>query len=201
MAKIYHPDSNSHLGETENKVRADRFKKLVEAYDILKNDNKRLAYNNRMAAEARSRHHHRYSPQSARTTSSSSHPHMTDNFYTRGFHEGYEDEASRRMNDQKFQEQLKENRFKLAILLGIAVSLVAALQLAAIFKLAEKNQEKLDYATWTAEMENIRARSNYNLGNSADDRVSRFLAARNSSGYYDNYRNKPLALPEPRSEK
>lgn len=198
MAKLYHPDvapkeDGTGRQKLTRQARAERFRKINEAYEILKSDSKRRSLDAKLAMERRGRSGaastmYHYHHQHAKATSSSSSTAYSDSFYHRGEYEGYEEEAERRSQDAKFQDALKQSRKKIVILLSATVGIIAVLELIAVFRLTEKAQARREHESYLAEVANIRAQANYGLGLESEDRVSRFLNMRNSSGYYDNYR-------------
>lgn len=191
MAKIYHPDvAADHIGNLTRQMRADRFRKLNEAYEILKSDSKRRTLDAKLAMErnrGRGTMYH-YHHQHAQTRPTATYASASYNdFYHRGEYEGYEEEAQSRSSDAQFQESLKKSRKKIFILLSAAVGAISILELIAVFQLTEQAQARREHESYLAEVANMRAQSNYGLGLESEDRVSRFLNVRSSSGYYDNY--------------
>lgn len=52
LSKKYHPDLNSHLGEDERKANNDKFIRIVNAYEILKDKKKKQEYDNTLVGSS-----------------------------------------------------------------------------------------------------------------------------------------------------
>uniref|UniRef100_A0A060TBW6 ARAD1B11902p n=1 Tax=Blastobotrys adeninivorans TaxID=409370 RepID=A0A060TBW6_BLAAD len=184
-ARTYHPDSIADRADKlSERDRMDRFKQIAVAYDILKDDKKRREWD--------SRHSSRPYP-SSHPTAPWSAPHRSnpnwgrnhEDFYARGPEEDWS--ARRRQYDAKFQEELRQNRKKLTILVSAGVVLIAYFQLKLIFKVSSNYSQEMEKYSIMTQMDEWHAKQNYGMGSLQDQRIARFLMSRESGRYYNNY--------------
>ncbi|KAA8915743.1 hypothetical protein TRICI_002100 [Trichomonascus ciferrii] len=189
LAKIYHPDSNgvSVASQVSQEVRLDRFKKIVAAYNTLRDDEKRRAYDlsAHRAQTYRPRHHNRYHD-------------MAYDFYDEGQFQQRSQQRS-----AEFDAKLNENRKKLTVLVALATILCAIIQIKTINKVSEKYIDEQREYTFRTQLDELNAKTNYGMGSLQDQRIARFLTTRQTGGYYNPYQGDPhapvAALPPPNS--
>ncbi|KAG5365934.1 J domain-containing protein 1 [Yarrowia sp. B02] len=211
LAKKYHPDSNGSSEETaglSKEVKDARFRKISNAYEILKNPSRRHAYDRfgqgwegrpgpygqdgatsnlyNQASTAYAGHGPRYSTQ-------------TDGFWGASGWQDYED-----LRNHSSKAKQNENTTMIGMALVVVAVVVTYLQIKRIidvmedqyFRVKEQNKKLEDSLFW--------ARSNYGFAQGKDDRVSRFLVMRRNSlaeeGDYmeaqvseDNWRRRKMA--------
>lgn len=190
LAKIYHPDSNgvSVAAQVSREVRIDRFKKIVAAYNTLRDDDKRRAYDlsTHRAQTYRPRYHNRYHD-------------MAYDFYDGS--DQFQQRSQQR--SAEFDAKLNENRKKLTILVALATIFCAIVQIKAINKVSEKYIDEQREYTFRTQLDELNAKTNYGMGSLQDQRVARFLTTRQTGGYYNPYQANPhapvAALPPPNS--
>lgn len=208
LIKAYHPDSALILNPDVNlKERTRRFRKIKEAYDILKDDSKRREYDLRVGSSGmgppsgqryggpdRGPYTHfrpAYTRPGYRTNQSThSSAHFDPKQYAEEFYTGnpFGDYTS----DEKFEEQLRKNRKTLTRIVAGTVLVIAVIELKAIFAASDWAIQRAEHASFLSKMDELHAKSNYGMGLFPEDRVSRFLAVRNSSGLIDNYQTDKL---------
>jgi curved DNA-binding protein CbpA len=179
MAKAYHPDTSGTLEELSHEVREERFKKIVAAYEILKDDSKRRAYDSRMSFSTNYGPDHHNGAYYGFDPSQMQYTH----FYA-GRQRDYDSAKYRAQADAKFREDLREGTKKLFMLFCAAVGVIGVIETAALFRLSDRAKERSDVESYKLRLEVERARRNYDLGLMPDDRIARFLAARESTAYY-----------------
>ncbi|KAG5357239.1 J domain-containing protein 1 [Yarrowia sp. C11] len=212
LAKKYHPDSNGSNEETaglSKEVKDARFRKISNAYEILKNPSRRHAYDRfgqgweggrpgpygadgatsnlyNQASTATAGHGPRYSTHS-------------DGFWGASGWQDYED-----LRNHSSKAKQNENTTIIGMALVVVAVVVTYLQIKRIidvmedqyFRVKEQNKKLEDSLFW--------ARNNYGFAQGKDDRVSRFLVMRRNSlaeeGDYmeaqlseDNWRRRKIA--------
>lgn len=181
LAKEYHPDSASGLSP---QVKNDRFKSVMTAYNILKDEDKRRMYDMSNASYPMSSTYNSHRRTTHAPTGANTGFYQEDDFYARWPFDGMDQEARDRMNDEEFQKNLAENRYRLVVLLGIAAAIYGAAQVYRLFKDYEERRELVDRQSIQIQAHTLRAQSNYGKGTSQNDRIERFLQSRQNSGYY-----------------
>lgn len=181
LAKEYHPDSTSDLSP---QVKNDRFKSVMTAYNILKDEDKRRTYDLSTASYPVSSNYSGHVRRTHAPTGRNTGFYQEEDFYSRWPFDGMDQEARNRMNDEEFQKNLAENRYRLVVLLGVAAAIYGAAQVYRLFKDYEERREMVDRESIRIQAHTLRAQSNYGKGTSRDDRIERFLQSRQNSGYY-----------------
>lgn len=209
LAKIYHPDSIIvvNAGLTPE-LKAERFKKIVAAYDILRDEEKRKDYD--VSSKGWD-----YADASLKKKS---------NFYGRDFgkaaqystktntgtawddyHQDYKD--YQKQQDPEYQKEAWERHKKMVVVITIGSLLVGAFQLKFLLHSAGKDIEGRNRLSSEARKTVYLANNNYGMGVDKSDRIQRFLAHREGTSSYDNYRAlresqeaEKLALSPPREE-
>ena len=170
-AKVYHPDRQRGKNEAESKTFADRFKRVVHAHSILKDDKARRNWDLS----------HRFA------TGSGGHSPGRASYYT------YPADRAQAWSDfrgedgkpffskaqeAKFQESMRENRmFLLKCVTGVAL-LIAIIEFSALKSRAERQTKQIEEESHKNHALYLASLSNYNMGNSAEDRIERFLQHR-----------------------
>lgn len=184
LAKIYHPDSHgkndnnriaSHLPRD---VRLDRFKKIVSAYNTLRDDSRRKEYDMSVSQ-------HYYTTTNAKQyynyQQNGTDPFAYDFHHDGGF------EARDKQRTEDFEAKLRDNRNKLTILVALATILVGIVQVKTINKRSQKYIDQQREFTFRTQIDELNAKTNYGMGSMQDQRVARFLTTRQTGGYYNPY--------------
>lgn len=154
LVKLYHPDRGI-TGNTE------RFKKVVEAHGILKDESKRLSYDfTRSQAPSRD---------SARP------------FYTKSeapFEEDIDINYWSNRNQQKFDQGLYDNRVWVLKFVTTVTITFAIINLMLLRKASEARDEVLSLETERAAAQLLRSFTNNGNGGDAQQRIERFLSDR-----------------------
>lgn len=185
-----------------------RFRKIKEAYEILKDDGKRRQYDfafgtavqaayssnstRRYGEPGRGPYSHfraSYSRPGAFRSEFNPKDHLGA-FYTGEPFGRFGDEFMNQRNDEEFEEQLRQNRVTLTWIVACTVFIVGAIELKALFSASDRAIQNAQHLSYLSKLDEIKARSNYGMGLFPEDRVARFLAVRDSAGYIDNYKTK-----------
>lgn len=199
LAKVYHPDSTLEMPDITPELKAERFKKIVAAYDILKDEKKRSAYDLTRKGwdyvDEHSKNKNFYGrdfTRSARYTTVN--PWATDDREGTAwddYHQDYKD--YQKQQDPKYQKESWETHKKMVVLVAVGSVVVGAIQMKFLMSAASKDMEARDRASREARKTVYMAVSNYGFGVAKSDRIERFLAHRDGSTSYDNYKEMRLA--------
>jgi curved DNA-binding protein CbpA len=201
LIKAYHPDSVLILNpEISLQERTKRFRKIKEAYDILKDDGRRRQYDFTGTApgtttEFTRRHGGPDKGPYNHFRASYSRPGFRRDFnpkdHAEAFYTG--DPFGDYNNDKDFEEQLRQNRKTFTWIVAATVFVIGALELKALFSASDRAMRRAEHASFLSQLDELHAKSNYGMGLFPEDRISRFLAVRDSSGYVDNYNTEKRA--------
>lgn len=194
LAKVYHPDSFLQVDNLTKELKAERFKKIVAAYDILRDEKKRKEYD--MYCKGwdyanknirRQNFYGRDFSKAARYNANSnfSHGHSHTGTSWDNFHQDYKN--YQKQQDPEYQKQSWERHKKMVALVTMGCFLVGAIQLKFLMHSAAKDIEGLNRLSGEAQRTVYLANNNYGLGVEKDDRIRRFLAHRDGTTHYDNY--------------
>lgn len=176
LAKKYHPDLSN--GTLSAKDCADKFKKLVAAHELLKDDHQRRIWDIRhgvgeYAYAARPHSTGEYPAYCYRQ------PHGASSWQGQQFHRTYPSEeengywsAERKAN---FNANMSDNRFFLLKAVCGFVLFIAVCELATMFEVSDRRTARLDQISRDTEALYARILANFDLGNSAEDRIRRFI--------------------------
>lgn len=186
LAKKYHPDSNGGSEETaglSKEVKDARFKKISNAYEILKNPSRRHAYDRfgqgweggRPGPYGRDGATANYAS-TATAGGGARYSQDTDGFWGASGWQDYED-----LRNHSSKKKQTENTTMIGMALIAVAVVVTYLQIHRIinvmedqyFRVKEQNKKLEDSLWW--------ARTNYGFAQGQDDRVSRFLVMRKNS--------------------
>lgn len=188
-AKIYHPDAASASESTSpvsSELKEERFKKIVSAYDILKDDVKRRdfdLFNKGWEDSPRAASKNFYGRDFTRSTRYKTDVSSEDDSWA-AFHSEYRDHM-RQQDPEYHKSQWKAHKRMVAyIFLGSLV--VGAIQFSFLMKHANASSEVRSELSQKTFNEVSLALANYGFGFSKEDRINRFLAHRESSHMYDN---------------
>lgn len=172
FAREYHPDRHRNVDKAKSELYAERFKQVVSAHSILKDDKTRHNWelSHRMAGGNSGRPDGR--PQGTYTYHADRAQAWND------FSGPNEEPFFSKAQEMKFQESLRANRIFLLKCVTSVALILATVEFIALRSRARKQAEQLElesdrnYALYLASL------SNYNMGNSAEDRIERFLQHR-----------------------
>lgn len=192
LAKVYHPDASIKVKGLTPKLKSDRFKQLVAAYDILRDDKKRRDYDlTNKGWEYGSKVHKKnfygrdFSKAARYTTHSKSQTAWDD------FHQDYKD-YQEQMDPQK-QKESWENHKRMIVYVTVGCILIGAFQVKFLMHSAGKDIEARNRISRESQRRVYMATQNYGMGVAKDDRIQRFLAHREGTSSYDNYKELRLA--------
>lgn len=194
LAKIYHPDSLVKFENLTPELKAERFKKIVAAYDILKDTKKRREYDvfktgwqygdgptiKRNFTGRDFSRAARYKPY--RPGSNPNEPHSAWDDYHQ-FYREYQ-----KQQDPEYQKKSWEQHKKMVFLVALGSFVVAVVQFKFLMYSSEKDlQGRKKLSSKTQERVYL-ANINYGMGDLKEDRIKRFLAHRDGTTSYNNYK-------------
>jgi curved DNA-binding protein CbpA len=199
LAKIYHPDSLVKLDNLTSELKADRFKKIVAAYDILKDDKKRREYDLfktgwQFGDEAVKKRNFtgrdfsraaRYKPYRPGATNSEPKTSWDD------YHQDYRE--YQKQQDPEYQKQAWEQHKKMVCLVALGSFVVGAIQFKFLMNSARKDIEGRNKLSSKAQERVYLASINYGMGDHKEARIKRFLAHRDGTTSYNNYKELMLS--------
>lgn len=177
LAKLYHPDMDRKGSDLSRSEKIDRFKRVVEAHDILKDDAKRRAWEIKQ-----------WNYETGMPRSRSSHP-------TPGFSQSYAYNYTANNApgsgqtsgftypnaEQKFRSGLMENRIFLAKFIVASMIIVLLIELATLNKSSDVHRDLVERVTHEVEVRHLTALNNYHMDQSRDGRIKRFVAHRQAT--------------------
>lgn len=214
LAKVYHPDSPLKVGDFTRELKAERFQKIVAAYDILRDEKKRKDYDvyskgwDYSDKGVKKQNFYgrdfsksaRYNPNGNFTRANTSAGTSWDDF-----HQDYRD--YQKQQDPEFQKKSWERHKKMIVLVTLGSFVVGAIQMKFLMNSASKDIEGQKRISSEAQRRVYMATTNYGFGEAKDDRIKRFLAHREGTTSYDNYgqmrvaqENEKLAINAPRDD-
>lgn len=190
LAKIYHPDSahTSPLGISPE-IKAERFKKIVAAYDILKDDKKRKEfdmYNKGWEDSPRSTMKNFYGRDFSRATHIRRTSDPEDEAWA-GYHEDYRERMKHQ--DPAYQKSEWEKHKRMVGYMLLGSFLVGAVQFFFLMRRAEGDITMRNQHSQKTYHDVYLALTNYGFGFGKQERINRFLAHREDS-LYDNINDK-----------
>ncbi|VVT56958.1 uncharacterized protein SAPINGB_P005445 [Magnusiomyces paraingens] len=190
FAKIYHPDatlaSDGLHDSLTPELKEDRFKKIVAAYDILKDDAKRRdfdLFNKGWEDSPRSRSKNVYGRDFSRATRYKTNITYEDDSWA-AFHNDYRQHMQQQ--DPAYQKSQWEAHKKMVLYLLIGSLAVGAIQFSFLMNHATNAVEVRKETSRKTFHDLSLALTNYGFGFSKEERINRFLAHRETSEMYDN---------------
>lgn len=214
LAKIYHPDSSSAHGYPLNKdkffdsndvlthkIKDERFKKILSAYNLLKNpiaksnyDRYNIGWNDGSNLRTNPNMYNPSSPEyrNYRNSSYTNRTHFTsyetgtwEDRYKYGHETAYGFHSDKSWSSSQtgdFKEELMKNKKTIFLSIFLTISIYSALQLSHLYMYDGLIGEKYNESTTTSirmheksEGDLFHAYTNYGLGDSKEDRINRFL--------------------------
>lgn len=198
LAKIYHPDTKSHSDLKKNDENDERFKKILAAYNLLKNpitksnyDQYKIGWNDNVNLRTSP---NMYSPGSRAYNNFTSNAHYRSHFtsYETGTWEDkyrgeygssygyYKDSNWSSSKHGDFKEEFKNNKKSILLSMVLTVSIYTALQLSLTYLYEDDHfndsiSSIVVDAHERSEEDLFHAYTNYGLGDSKQDRINRFL--------------------------
>lgn len=200
LAKVYHPDSlHDALGLTPE-LKEERFKQIVAAYDILRDEKKRKDYDLFSKGweygdknAARKNFYGRDFSRAAKYRTDggfhASNP-RTGSAWD-DFHQDYKD--YQKQQDPQYQKESWENHKRMVVFVTAGCLLVGAIQVKFLMHNASKDIEARNRLSTQVRHTVYMANNNYGMGFDKGDRIQRFLAHRDGTTSYDNYKEMHLA--------
>lgn len=199
LAKIYHPDSLVKLDNLTSELKAERFKKIVAAYDILKDEKKRKEYDlfktgwqygdgpvkKRNFTGRDFLRAARYKPYQPGATGNGPKTSWDD------YHQDYRE--YQKQQDPEYQKQAWEMHKKMVCLVALGSLVVGAIQFKFLMNNASKDIEGRNKNSTKAQQRVYLANINYGMGDLKEDRIKRFLAHRDGTTSYNNYKELMLS--------
>ncbi|ODQ67487.1 DnaJ-domain-containing protein, partial [Nadsonia fulvescens var. elongata DSM 6958] len=189
LARLYHPDSNSHGhicssngALLSDKTKAERFKMVVSAYDILRDPKKKVIFDRFgigwTGVDVTSGYS---SAQPSQASHAVYRNHQSDEaFWNAGTWEDYQ-EHKRRSDSGAFKEQCDNTRWTYLSYVVGGMCVAAFIQIMAILDRTEAHYRYPTGSTVKSLYDLDLVLLNYGWGFAKMDRISRFLAHRDSS--------------------
>lgn len=194
LAKVYHPDSlsnsSSHtethlvkLSKLTPEVKEERFKLIVAAYNILKDDSKRRDFDlYNKGWETGSRAGTYYGRDFSRATKFKTKCTDEDDPWA-SYHNDYRERM--RQEDPEYQRQQWEKHKRMVYILAAGSMAIGVLQFTWLSYRAESDAATRHVISQKAHQHIYLASTNYGYGYGKQDRISRFLAHREDGLYND----------------
>lgn len=216
LAKVYHPDSTLDFGidKLDTAGKAERFKRIVAAYDILKDKTKKYDYDHlgkgweygNSEKAGRSNFYGRDFSKAARYRNPTGFSDQETGTSWDDYHQDYRE--YQRNQDPNKQKEDWERHKKMIAVIALLSFILGGVQMKFLMNGASKDIEGRNKLSGQAQNTVYLAMNNYGHGDQKDDRIKRFLAHREGTYSYDNYKElsamqeqQRLALPPPSEPK
>lgn len=183
FAQVYHPDSTKgHVeGGLSHEEREERFKKIVTAYHILKNDAKRKdfdLFNKGWDGVPRTQSFYNRDWSKAtkiRTDFGGENAAWSD------YHSDYRQHM--KQQNAEYQQEQWEKHKKMVLALLVGSFMIGGIQFFFLMRQAVDDSEKRNTGSKKSAQDVYLATTNYGFGFQKEDRIARFLAQRDDSLY------------------
>lgn len=187
LAKKYHPDMAQAKGSCDDC--ADKFKKIVAAHEILKDDHERRVWDIRHGVNGYGTSHSS-APPDGYPGYAYGQPHGASSWKGREYHgntyradpfDGFWNHE----HQQNFNKNLNDSRvWLLKVVVGFVI-FIAVCELVTVSEVSDRRIIELDRISWETEQLYARILANFDMGDSAEERIQRFLEHRKRT--LDNY--------------
>ena len=206
FAKIYHPDSNSHsITSINDKIKDERFKKILSAYNLLKNpisksnyDNYKIGWNdninlrtnpnmyNPSSYQYRNHNSSNYQSNFYKSNFTSYETGTWEDKYKYGYETAYGFQNDKSWNTSKngdWKQEFKDNKRTIILSTLLTLTIYGCLQLTHLYfyddLIGEEYNKSLSSSNISvhekSEDDLFHAYTNYGLGDTKQDRINRFL--------------------------